>query len=687
MAGSTEMAIFGVAVLCIIAPLGSATVLELENCQKTFQKTLQTDCVNIITFATCVADASEGVSSGDATYRTISDASSAALLENKCDLPHWQPRISTSQNRMRMEVGADSDVVFSRYARETVSLTDVVDRLNTLEDTKAGKEELPALLKPQTDAMSSIVGASLSAAVKDVAELQDRVGDEYDNLTNSIDQKLADMSAKISQDTDIKINTLKTDVVDKLAKDFTDRQDEQLKCETAGQILGTEGCEAAPVQFDDSDIKCTSTTLGLTKYTKGQLQVCTANGFESIPVQAAGVPTLGSTKENPAPSCDMLKNLGLIPAAGKRFYLGKKNPSLWKCMPDGGAISYGDGSDGDITITRHNTNYGPRSQGYGYDENKYYQVFMSDIFPDYDPENYDIPQYQNVVIKAGVELRGMRYTNSDGAASHRSGSGSVAFRASGTVTIENGAWINVDHLGHQGATSNIVRYNGNMRNSVNNPGWGPGAGDGGGGGYNCCHGTGGGGGSFKIRGEYGISDLCRQTRMPWNWARPGEVVAYKSKYFHPTEHMGSGGGAGGAGHPGSSNCPPGNGGSGGGLIQIMAASLKNSGKLQARGEQGRPDHGICQWPSGNPQVGGGGGGSGGMVKVITKDGSSLGRAEVNGGARSIRQAWGNCAWSGNIAIPGGKGRRYPTSMGNDRMQRGGAGGEGYAIITTNTNDN
>ena len=60
-------------------------------------------------------------------------------------------------------------------------------------------------------------------------------------------------------------------------------------------------------------------------------------------------------------------------------------------------------------------------------------------------------------------------------------------------------------------------------------GYGPGGGAGGGGGYDCCHGTGGGGGSFKERGGFGYSDLCRNTKYPHVWAR--SVVAFCHAYY------------------------------------------------------------------------------------------------------------------------------------------------------------
>ena len=76
----------------------------------------------------------------------------------------------------------------------------------------------------------------------------------------------------------------------------------------------------------------------------------------------------------------------MIPSAGAKFFLGKdpKKASEWKCFPDGGALSYGDGSDGDVDLV-----YSGGSNSYG--GVHHYAVFIDDMFPGYDPENYYIP--------------------------------------------------------------------------------------------------------------------------------------------------------------------------------------------------------------------------------------------------------------------------------------------------------
>lgn len=80
----------------------------------------------------------------------------------------------------------------------------------------------------------------------------------------------------------------------------------------------------------------------------------------------------------------------------------------------------------------------------------------------------------------------------------------------------------------------------------------------------------------------------------------------------------SGGGAGGPGHPSRSNCPPGNGGHGGGFIMISVKELSNEGLIKSGGNNGFPDRNYCQWPNGNPQSGSGGAGAGGFIKSVAR---------------------------------------------------------------------
>jgi len=84
---------------------------------------------------------------------------------------------------------------------------------------------------------------------------------------------------------------------------------------------------------------------------------------------------------------------------------------------------------------------------------------------------------------------------------------------------------------------------------------------------------------------------------------------------HPPSNC-SGGGAGGPGHPGTSACPPGTGGHGGGFIMIAALEFVNEGFIMSGGNNGFPDRNYCNWPNGNPQVGSGGGGAGGFIKCV-----------------------------------------------------------------------
>ena len=148
----------------------------------------------------------------------------------------------------------------------------------------------------------------------------------------------------------------------------------------------------------------------------------------------------------------------------------------------------------------------------------------------------------NVVIASGTKFKALPFNGVSG--------GVLAF-ACRSLTIESGAEINVDFAGFRGGREKFghVYYSATnrVRNRQANNGEGPGKGLGGFGAKPCCHGSGGGGGSFGSRGGLGTPDSSRDGGD--RRAQGGPTVAWKGRFYTPQEAMGSGGGAGGAGHP------------------------------------------------------------------------------------------------------------------------------------------
>jgi len=150
----------------------------------------------------------------------------------------------------------------------------------------------------------------------------------------------------------------------------------------------------------------------------------------------------------------------------------------------------------------------------------------------------------------------------------------------------------------------------------------------------ACPGT-GGGASNRTPGEPGVGDR--------SGASPPAVVPTQSALFGLA---GSGGGGGGidGGAPGE----PGGGG-GGGVVLASRGEMTWTGRLAARGGDGRDS----ARPGCGMEFGGaGGGGSGGFLAVLS--------------ASPLRRA-------GPVDVSGGSG-------GLDGAQRGGAGGEGWVFV-------
>ena len=240
--------------------------------------------------------------------------------------------------------------------------------------------------------------------------------------------------------------------------------------------------------------------------------------------------------------------------------------------------------------------------------------------------------------------------------------GVVAFRVSGTLTVNEGGQILADGLGFvggiRGERSGSTRTGGQgetflrtsrSRARTNNEGGGGGGvyggsgseddAGGGGGGAHATAGTNGSGkhGRGGIAGTtYGASDATLLT-------------------------AGSGGGGGGADHytggAGNSDYSRGGaGGAGGGIIFISAAEVQLNGAVRAAGRNG--NNAVRE---GRGEGGGGGGGAGGLVLIYTET------PEAERG-------------SVQPSAPGGLGGVGSLNNGAWSTTRGGNGGEGYVNV-------
>ena len=89
-------------------------------------------------------------------------------------------------------------------------------------------------------------------------------------------------------------------------------------------------------------------------------------------------------------------------------------------------------------------------------------------------------------------------------------------------------------------------------------------------------------------------------------------------------------------------------------MQIFAKSYQNDGVLYAKGNAGFPFKNYREWPNANSQVGSGGGGSGGLIKLVTGDGSATGKYDISGGSQPLVTNW--CQRNHQRGGAGGVGR-------------------------------
>lgn len=507
-------------------------------------------------------------------------------------------------------------------------------------------------------AISKALEAAAAAAASDLQDTVNPIKSQVTTLGTQVANGKADSDGnkqtlnQVKQDVNQVTSNL-DQVKRDLAKTVTDLANAD-KCPASGTVWNGAKCIAQNTLVGVSaDLKCNGDNAGRMRFdteSKG-LQVC--NGEEWTGVGSGGSSAKPCSKEygsdpcNPAISCRALGVMGRVPkGTGKDFWIGTMEySSKWRCRMDRmwgvgdtqgtwGGLSYGDGSDGDFTCNKRGT------------------VYINEIFPHYSPKDHRIPQWRNVAINGGCTLSVVEHDSAGDVG------GMLAFRVSGKLTIHSSGSISVDGTGWtggiapgwraaEGVGSHEFQPHGYSSNTRSQNGMGMGGGAGGNGGLNYAHGSGGGGGAFGRKGGKGTPDRCRNNRGNHDFGHDhdnsyspsGREYMYKSNLYHPYEVMGSGGGAGGAGHPHNSIAPAQNGGTGGGTMQIFAKNYQNNGKLFARGNQGYPRKTFREWPNGNAQSGSGGAGSGGLIKLVTGDGSATGSYTTSGGGQPLVTNW------------------------------------------------
>jgi len=206
----------------------------------------------------------------------------------------------------------------------------------------------------------------------------------------------------------------------------------------------------------------------------------------------------------------------------------------------------------------------------------------------------------------------------------------------GTLTIEAGGSINDDGVtatgptgaagvlpknylgggfggGGSGATNGIgnIGSGSGGNSSLNDLGGVPAGGAGGAGGANA----GGNGGSAS-------------QPTPWQkWQSQAFWGAAKIMTTNGTERF-NGGAGGGGGGSNNASANGGGGGTGGGVVWVAAKTVSNAGRISANGGQGGPGTGTAG------AGGGGGGGGGGAVALVTQS-TAYGLLQANGGTGGI----------------------------------------------------
>lgn len=239
-----------------------------------------------------------------------------------------------------------------------------------------------------------------------------------------------------------------------------------------------------------------------------------------------------------------------------------------------------------------------------------------------------VPSFSRVTVASGATLTARTF--------EQGGSGILAFRVLGDLRLSG--TISMSGAGFRGgAERSEVLLQGLQGESISGPGQAATEANAGGGGgglgdqttMGCVQdgNAGGGGGHVAPGGDAVVADFCAgegRGRGGAGYAAPGLLF------------LGSGGGSGGVDNVRVDNPPGAPGGSGGGIIWILAQSITGSGRIEARGRDGVGDEPGRECVNGGSQSdcydhsGPGGGGAGGSIRLTTSQFSGI-VLDVSGG--------------------------------------------------------
>ena len=94
-------------------------------------------CPAVATLDRCLADATADMSQGASLVKLALKTAETARDDNNCKIEAFPPRIGVKNNKLRMEVDAESDIVLSRYRKEEARLTCTVQHTRAQNKTDA----------------------------------------------------------------------------------------------------------------------------------------------------------------------------------------------------------------------------------------------------------------------------------------------------------------------------------------------------------------------------------------------------------------------------------------------------------------------------------------------------------------------------------------------------------------------
>lgn len=277
------------------------------------------------------------------------------------------------------------------------------------------------------------------------------------------------------------------------------------------------------------------------------------------------------------------------------------NTDVFAVTVNGGSTSttlfagaFGDGSDGDATITGGTTT---NTREWHYNN---LTITSTGVLK---------PRGHRIFVKGVLTINAGGSINDDGVAGGTGVSGGTALTNLATSSLgagsgAGGAGRTTTGAGNAGATSSNC--------STNNVAAQP------------IGGVGGGVSAPVVAG--GAAGAAPVPTVSQKWNSLGSIMSGRLYNGASTFNGGSGGGGGGCDLTGGTGTS-GNGGSGGGIVHIGAKTVANAGSITANGGAG--GNGVA---TGTASCGGGSGGGGGLVTLITTTTASFGTVTANAGA-------------------------------------------------------